>query len=98
MRFIRVDKDNNTEVINIEGSASDYIYDKIKENKDGYMNGKHFFDNYFIIYNDGLSEYDCGDFYVVKAPNKMWDCYDEPLSLSDEDIEKIVLRIKHERY
>lgn len=43
MRFIRVDKDNNTEVINIEGSASDYIYDKIKENKDGYMNGKHFF-------------------------------------------------------
>lgn len=98
MRFIRVDNNNNIEVINIDGSATDYIYDKIKENQDGYMNGKHFFDKFFIIYNDGLAEYDCGDTYVVKAPNTMWDCYDEPLSLSDEDVEKITLRIKNERY
>ena len=89
MRFIRVDKNNNIEVINTDILPIDYIENEYRStNPDFFVNERIVVGapDLIEIYDDGVSDTASGYRYILRKPNfSNWN-YDELLDLSYDDI------------
>lgn len=89
MRFIRVDKNDNIEVINTDILPIDYIENDYRStNPDFFVNERIVVGapDLIEIYDDGVSDTASDYRYILRKPNfSNWN-YDELLDLSYDDI------------
>lgn len=89
MRFIRVDKNNNIEVVNTDILPIDYIENDYRStNPDFFVNERIVVGapDLIELYDDGVSDMASGYRYILRKPNfSNWN-YDELLDLSYDDI------------
>lgn len=89
MRFIRVDKDNNVEVINTEILPIDYIENNYRDtNPDFFINERIIIGatDLIEIYDDGVSDTASVYRYILRKPKfPNWN-YDELIDITEEDV------------
>ena len=89
MRFIRVDKYNNVEVIDTDILPIDYIENEYRRtNPDFFVNEKIVIDapDLIELYDDGVSDTASDYRYILRKPKfPNWN-YDELLDITEEDV------------
>lgn len=92
MRFIRVDRYNNVEVISTDILPIDYIENECRStNPDFFVNERIVVDapDLIEIYDDGVSDTASDYRYILRKPNfSNWN-YDELLDTTEDDVSLI---------
>ena len=89
MRFIRVDKNNNVDIINTNILPIDYIDNEYRAVNEYFHTNERPVDgapDLIEFYDDGICDTASEDRYILRKPKSMDWYYEDLLSLTDEDI------------